>query len=164
MTDVEQTRLPGVGVRHEFVTKAGERIGVIAHRSGHRDLLVYAPDDPDTCSQSLRLQEDDSRTLVELLGGSQVSEDLSEEVRQSVEGLTLEWVPVRDWSACTDCTMAEVELRERTGASIVAVVRRGEQDPVLSPGPDTKLHSGDVAVLVGTPEGIQAGYALLQGT
>ena len=37
----------GVGLRHEFTTRAGEHIGVVSHRTGRRDLLLYAPGDRD---------------------------------------------------------------------------------------------------------------------
>jgi K+/H+ antiporter YhaU regulatory subunit KhtT len=34
MAKVKETTLPGVGVRHEFVTHGGDRMGTITHRSG----------------------------------------------------------------------------------------------------------------------------------
>lgn len=36
MPDVEETMLPGVGVRYDFLTEGGKRIGVISHFSGRR--------------------------------------------------------------------------------------------------------------------------------
>ena len=48
MSDVNETPLPGLGVRYDFVTSAGNRIGVVHHRTGRRDLLVYERGDPDT--------------------------------------------------------------------------------------------------------------------
>ena len=38
---VEQTALPGIGVRHDIVTETGRRIGVVSHRDGRRDLILY---------------------------------------------------------------------------------------------------------------------------
>ena len=43
-------------------------MGVIAHRSGRRELLVYDRGDPDACDAVIGLGEDDTRTLVDLLG------------------------------------------------------------------------------------------------
>lgn len=34
--EVHRTPLPGIGLRHEFVTERGRRVGVISHRSGRR--------------------------------------------------------------------------------------------------------------------------------
>ena len=55
MADVEETKLPGVGVRHDFATSSGQRVGVLLHRTGQRELLVYDEDDPDSCTESVRL-------------------------------------------------------------------------------------------------------------
>ncbi|MDX6645611.1 MAG: TrkA domain protein [Miltoncostaeaceae bacterium] len=159
MSDVTETKLPGVGVRHDFTTHHGDRIGMIAHRAGHRDLLLYDRDDPDSCGQVVRLEEDDVRTLADLLGAGHVTERLTE--LQSVPGLSIDWVPVDGGSACSGRRIGEIGLREDLGASIVALVRDGETIP--SPPPDLTLRQGDTAVAVGTPEGIRAMHALLQG-
>ncbi len=45
--EIEETKLPGIGLRHDFVTHAGRRLGVVSHRDGERDLVVYDPADPD---------------------------------------------------------------------------------------------------------------------
>ena len=41
MPDVSETLLPGVGVRHEFVTASGERVAVLTHRTGRREVAIY---------------------------------------------------------------------------------------------------------------------------
>jgi TrkA domain protein len=160
VSDVQETQLPGVGVRHDFVTKRGERVGMISHRSGHRELLIYDSDDPDACRETLRLEEDDVRTLADMLGGSEVTEGL-EKLRQEVEGLTIDWVPVRNTSRCEGRTLRDVGLRADMGASIVAVLREGQT--VASPPLDFALQDGDVAVVIGTADGVRQMLALLQG-
>lgn len=67
MGDVEQTPLPGVGVRYDFATEARRRLGLVVHRAGSVDLVIYAEDDPDEVSESLTLQPQDRAALVELL-------------------------------------------------------------------------------------------------
>ncbi|HWC25402.1 MAG TPA: hypothetical protein VG474_02360 [Solirubrobacteraceae bacterium] len=79
MTRIDETLLPGIGVRHDFVTAAGTRIGVITYRDGRRELVVFAEDDPDECSVSIALDEDDARALADMLGGSQIIEHLERE-------------------------------------------------------------------------------------
>ncbi|NUR92910.1 MAG: potassium transporter TrkA, partial [Nonomuraea sp.] len=53
--EVEQTALPGIGLRHDFTTRAGRRVGVISHRTGRRDLVIYDQDDPDRACQTVKL-------------------------------------------------------------------------------------------------------------
>src|SRR5919108_6405018 len=93
MAEVTETQLPGVGVRHEFTTVAGERLAVLSHRTGRREIAVYDRADPDACSTVLHLNPDDTRTLAELLGASPVSEAVSA-VQQRLEGLAIDWVTI----------------------------------------------------------------------
>jgi TrkA domain protein len=159
MANVEQTRLPGVGVRHDFLTRGQRRVGVIAHRVGHRELIIYDEDDPDTVAETVRLDDDDAYTLSELLGASRVTQAV-DAIRQSVEGLALDWVPIADSWWASGHTIAESQMRRRTGVSIVAIIRGDETIP--SPEPRQELHAGDTVVIVGTPQGIKRATALLQ--
>lgn len=160
MATVVETPLPGIGVRYEFTTDSGDRLGVIVHRSGRRDLLVYDRDDPDSCRAVRALDDDDARTLVDLLGGSEVAERLDLALRQSVEGLVLEWVELGRDALAAGRTLAEIGLRKRTGASVVAVVRGGETVP--SPRADFRLEVGDTAVVVGSADAIMEALELLR--
>jgi len=158
MPEVSETPLPGVGVRHEFVTAGGERLAVITHRTGRRELAIYDRADPDACTTVLHLSSDDTRTLAELLGASPVSEAVAA-VQQRLEGLAIDWVTVPAGTRFIGSTIAEGEFRTRTGASIVAVVRGGTTLP--APGPDHDVEASDVIVAVGTTEGLAQLRALL---
>ncbi|CAN5588909.1 cation:proton antiporter regulatory subunit [soil metagenome] len=159
MADVEETNLPGVGVRHDFRSHGGQRLGVLVHRSGQRDLLLYDATDPDACRSVTHLDADDSRTLAELLGASTVHEALST-VQQQIEGLAIDWLQVEPASTLAGQRLSDAGVRTQTGVSIVAVMRAG--DTVAAPGPDFALEAGDTAVVVGTPDGIRALLELVQ--
>ncbi len=152
MTTVSETPLPGVGVRFEFVTNKGTRLGVLQHQSGRIDLVLYDRNDPDTASESVVLDEEDARTLGELLGSSRVVEELGK-LRQRIEGLALDWLPIDSSSPFVGRTIGDTGARTRTGVSIVAVVRG--DDAIAAPGPDQRLEAGDTLVVVGTPRGIE---------
>ncbi|MDH4113386.1 MAG: cation:proton antiporter regulatory subunit [Actinomycetota bacterium] len=151
MTEVSETPLPGLGVRYEFKTKGGSRIGVIHRSGGRQDLIVYDADDPDSASALVSLDEGDSRTLAELLGSSRVVEDLGR-LQQRIEGLAIDWLPLPERGPFNDGTIGDTQARTRTGVSIVAVVRGDE--PIPAPGPSQPLADGDTLVVVGTPRGI----------
>jgi len=151
MADVTETQLPGVGVRHEFTTADGERVGVLTHRSGRRELLVSARDDPDASLTVLHLSPTDTRTLAELLGASQVSEAVSA-VQHQVEGVAIDWIAVPARSTFVGSSIADGRFRTRTGASVIAVLRASTTIP--APGPDFTFAAGDVVVGVGTPDGL----------
>jgi TrkA domain protein len=150
--DIEQTELPGVGTRYDFTTRTGERLGVLVHRSGRRDLLVYDRNDPDACASTIALDEPDARTLSELLGGVRLLEHL-DEVRQGVAGLAIEWLRVEPTARFAGSTLEDAAIHTRTGVSIVAIVRG--PDVVVSPGAQERLVPDDLVVAVGTAEGVE---------
>ena len=160
MTVVKETKLPGVGVKHDFNTEDGREIGVLVHRDGRRDIVVYDADDPDTCSMQVTFTDGDSRTLAELLGVSQVNTAV-EAVQQEIEGLAIEWLTVEPTSPLAGKTIGDGAFRTKTGVSIVAVIRGA--DPHPAPGPEFGLHADDVIVAVGTVDGLALVRGLLAG-
>ena len=159
MTIVSETPLPGVGVRFEFRTSTGRRVAVIHHRSGRKELTVDDLRDPDASRDLLSLDEQDSRTLAEILGGSQVAREL-DQLQQRISGLGIDWLPVVAGSPFDGGTIADTQARTRTGVSIVAVLRGDEAVP--APGPDQDLQAEDTLVVVGTPRGIEELAVLLR--
>jgi TrkA domain protein len=158
MAEVEETGLPGVGVRHEFKTAGGDRLGVVAHHSGRRDLLLYDRRDPDACREVVPLGDDDTRTLAELLGAAHIVERLSD-LPHAVRGLAVDWLPITEDGAFAGKTLQETRLRALTGVSIVAVIR--DDEPVPAPPGEFRLEAGDTAVVIGTPAGIRSTVAML---
>jgi K+:H+ antiporter subunit KhtT len=72
--DVKEVLLPGVGLRYEFDIEDGERIGVIARRSGDFELVVYTGDDPDQAQPVLRLTDEEAEALALILGAPRMAE------------------------------------------------------------------------------------------
>jgi TrkA domain protein len=159
MGEIQEVKLPGVGVRYEFETADGNRIGVVSHRSGLREIYASRADDPDAFARLLGLSPDDARTLAELLGATRVAQQLAE-LQQRIEGLVIDWLPVRGDSDYAGRPIGDTQMRARTGVSIVAIVRGG--DAVPAPGPDVVVESGDYLVVVGTARGIEDAVTLLR--
>jgi TrkA domain protein len=157
--EVEEVKLPGVGVRHDFQTLSGRRVGVISHRSGRHDLLIYDTHDPDSCSEIVHLATDEADTLAELLGAPRIVERLAS-IPDHFAGLVVEQLPVTPGSPYAGRTLGDTQARTRTGASVVAVLR-GDRT-LASPAPDFKFEPGDYLVVVGTPEGIEAVARILE--
>jgi TrkA domain protein len=145
-------------VRYELELESGQRIGVLAHRSGRRELLHYSVRDPDAVEAEMVLTPAEGKVVAELLGGTQLVESLAH-VQQRVEGLAIDWLPIPDTSPFAGKTIADAQVRTRTGVSIVAVIR-GE-DAYPAPGPEFGLEAEDTVVVVGTSDGITAAAALL---
>jgi len=155
--DITETALPGVGLRHDFTTRAGRQLGVVTHRTGRRDLLIYDRDDPDRC-EVIQLTDDEADALADLLGADRLVSHLAK-LQQQIEGLAIDWLEVRADSPFAGGTIAHTQARSRTGVSIVAIVR-GER-AIPAPTPDQRLEAGDTLVVVGTAGGVGELAALL---
>ncbi len=160
MVKLDETPLPGVGVRYDFDGRFGKRVGVITHRDGRREIFVSRRDDPDACAQSIVLSDEEAEAVADLLGGSTITRHVSK-LTQDIEGLAMDWVNIPGSSPYAGKPLGETMMRTRTGTSIVAVMRNGQAIP--APGPEFRLQSGDTVVVVGTPEGVVKAAKLLEG-
>ncbi|MER7499268.1 cation:proton antiporter regulatory subunit [Nonomuraea pusilla] len=147
--EVEQTSLPGIGLRHDFTTRSGQRIGVVSHRTGRRDLVIYDKDDPDRACQTVKLNDEEADALAELLGAPRIVQRLNQ-LHQEVEGLVSVQLAIPAGSPYAGRPMGDARVRTRTSASIVAVVRAGQV--FASPGPEFVFAAGDIVVVVGSAD------------
>ncbi|MFI5611398.1 cation:proton antiporter regulatory subunit [Amycolatopsis sp. NPDC051903] len=157
--NVEVTPLPGIGVRKDFATRAGRRIGVVTQRDGKIELIVSKSDDPDACLASLPLSADEAGALANLLGAPQLVAQLTEEHRE-LPGIHTRQLPIAEDGLFDGRTLGDTAMRTRTGVSVVAVARAGQVHP--SPTPDFTFTAGDLLVAVGTSEGLDAAAKILK--
>jgi CPA2 family monovalent cation:H+ antiporter-2 len=71
----------------------------------------------------------------------------------------LETVMVAPASSCAGRLIRELELRARTGVSIVAIERAGVT--LVNPGPDDEVHAGDTLLLLGSTSQLSAAKPML---
>jgi TrkA domain protein len=145
--EIHETQLPGVGVRHDFVTRDGDRVAVVAHRSGDRELVVYEPEDPDAARVALRLGPDDAQALSQMLGGSRIADEQGRQ-RQPVGGASIDWLEVEAGSPLAGRPLGAL-VPDGASAPVVAALIRGGQ-PLPTPPAEFVAEPGDVLVLVGS--------------
>jgi len=149
--DVKEVLLPGVGLRYEFTSHKGDRIGIIARRGGDFDLVLYGPDDPDRARLVLHLTDDEAEAVAQILGAPRIAERFTDLSRQ-VPGLETGQVHIVAGSPFVGHPLGDTRARTRTGASIVAIVRN--EEVLASPGPAELLRAQDVLIVIGTEDGI----------
>ena len=158
--EIFETPLPGVGIRYEFTSTGGDRVGIVVRRDNRRELVIYDDRDPDRVKDHIGLTGEEAATLVELLGGTKVTERIAD-LRHEVEGLSIEWVTMAPGGGLSGRTIGDGQIRTKTGASVVAVIRGDRSIP--GPGPEFGLESGDVALVIGSVDGVQRAAKLLAG-
>lgn len=158
--EIFETPLPGIGVRYEFTSELGDHIGVVVRRDGKRDVALYDRQDRDACKGTMELGESDASKLAELLGGTNITARL-ESLRHMVEGLAIEWVTMPDEGGLTDRAIGDGQIRTKTSASVVAVIRDEEGMP--GPGPEFVLQARDTVLVMGSEDAVNQARSILTG-
>lgn len=156
MERIEVTPLPGIGVMRTFLTAAEDWIGVLELPSGHRQLFIDDPSDPDARRLVAELHPDDSTVLARLLGA-----DEEPRATDDTPSMLVDWVQVPRSSPAAGRTIAELELRSRTGATIAAVLRDHTHTHV---DPTFRLRPDDILVLTGGQAALAAATAQVRDT
>lgn len=149
---VEKVDLPGIGFRHDVVTSSRRRISIVSHKDGSRELAFFEEIDPDACTDSIPLSDQEAAALADLLGNSVMLSQVTG-LSEHTEGLFTEHLLLSADSKYAGRPLGDTKARTRTSVSIVAIVRDGNVIP--SPRPDTGLEAGDSVVAVGTREGLE---------
>ena len=144
--NLEETRLPGIGVKYAFRTDGGSRITVILHNDGTRELYWFRHAHDDEPRAVITLDDDEARQLGAVIGGAYERPKIVEDLEMALGELQIEWVPVPDTSPWIGKTLAEAAFRARTGVTIIAILR--EPEPVTGAQPHDIVQRGDTLVTV----------------
>ncbi|MEF8915856.1 cation:proton antiporter regulatory subunit [Natronomonas sp.] len=154
---VYESDLPGVGKKFEIELDETERLVIVIHNTGKREVF-------------LRKGEEDSEKLFDL------SDRLSRQVGSILEGAyfqpvasdteetmlgddsLLEWVKVAEESDIVGKTLEELDFRNETGASVVSIQRGDETES--NPGPETTVRGEDTLIILGSREACREAEAL----
>jgi len=139
-------------VRHDMITESWRRVGVVSHRNGRRDLVLYDRDDPDACLASIPLTDDEAEALADFLGASLMLGQLAG-LREQAAGLFTEQIPIQPSSPYVGRRLGDTRIRTRTSASVVAVLR--DRQVIPSPQPSFGFEAGDTVVVVGTRKALE---------
>jgi len=95
------------------------------------------------------------------LRGSDVAGALMHSIERMMAGAITDTYYIEAESPSIGRTLADLDVRGRTRALIIAVVRDGMHE--LSPGADFRLKARDVLVMVGDHQALEAAFHLLEG-
>jgi TrkA domain protein len=149
LSSVVEHALPGIGHRYEMRSADGAPVVVVVHHSGRRDLYTFEPggDEPQSV---VTLTDTQARTLGAILGGAYFKPAVVEEIEAVIGGLLIDWFTLEPGAWGAGSTIAELEIRRRTGMTVVAIVR--DHVPLIAPEPTERLVAGDQLVVVGRQE------------
>jgi len=159
MSEIVETELPGIGKRFKLRLKKGGALTVIVRLDGERD--VYFRENEDDEPSVFSLTELEAREVSSILVGTYYKLrplEMLEEAMESKAGLHSVNVPRS--TSVAGSPIGELDIRKRTDASIVAIVR-DDGTSIPNPDPSTAIEREDVLVVIGTVEAVERLKALL---
>lgn len=158
--DVREHDLPGVGKKFACKLDAGDRLTVIIHNTGARELYFFQPGE-DFPHAAVRLEDSEARKLGAILGGAYFQPTVADSMEMVLGQLSVEWMKVEPGSPLAGKTILESAIRERTGASVIAILRDGNAVP--NPQPEQRIAPGDTLMVIGDREQVGRFGELLRG-
>jgi len=160
LSTIRETDLPGIGRKFQVQARSGDKLVIVVHDDGRRELFHFDHDDPDETISMVTLDDEESRQIAGIVGGMSYRPQSLDEVQVDLKDLVIEWYKIEMGSPCSGKTIGQLEIRRRTGTTIIAVVEV-DHSKRISPGPDHVLREGSTLVVAGEKAQIKALRKLL---
>ncbi|HHP51616.1 MAG TPA: potassium:proton antiporter [Moorella mulderi] len=151
---VRETELPGIGKKFEIDTRNGEKLVIIVHDDGRREIYFFAnPQDEDSIA-SVILDDLEARCVAGILGGMVYVPKTLEPVEVALEDMVFEWFKVERRAFAIGKSVGELDVRTKTGAIIIAMLKKDKR--ILNPGPQEVIEEGMTLVVLGDRKQIRS--------
>ncbi len=147
--EIREHDLPGVGKKFAILTTEGDRMTVIIHNNGAREIYHFKQGE-DYPFHAIRLTDAEARKFGAVLGGAYFQPPVAESMDMVMEQLSIEWLKVEEGSPLAGKTIQEAAIRKQTGASVIAILRGGRAFP--NPQPSDRMEAGDTLMVIGDRE------------
>lgn len=162
MSTISEAYLPGVGRKFQIETLRGERIVVVIHDDGDREIYHFEKKNFDRPASVITLTDGEARQIAGIVGGLTYVPKALPNAEVVLDDLVLDWFTIEPGTAAIGKTIRDLQARTVTGASIVSLV---EPDHIkrTNPEADTVLNQGATLILAGDRQTIAAMKRLLTG-
>ncbi len=152
--NIRETDLPGIGRKYQIETRSEDKVVVIIHDDGKREIYHINQDDPTETICVLTIDDNEARQLAGIIGGMSYKPKALENIEHTLEDLVIDWYKLEAHSKSIGHTIGELTIRQNTGATIIAVIERNHQTKI-NPGPDYMFQPDSTLVVVGEREHIK---------
>ncbi|ETE96345.1 cation:proton antiporter regulatory subunit [Bacillus thuringiensis] len=145
--NVRESELPGIGYKFHIVTKNNNKMVIVIHDDGRREMYHFDSDHEESIS-SVSLCDSEARKLAAILGGMVYKPQALETIEMAFEGITIEWFKVENKAFAIEKTIGQLEIRKIYNVTVIAIIR-GNMKKLFNPGPESVIEEGDMLVVSG---------------
>lgn len=158
-TQVREATLPGIGKKYVMSLEAGGNLAIIVRPDGERQLYHFLEHEDRPCDV-VKVSSQEAQQIANLLGKPLVPAPDLENLDLVLGMLEIEWVTLDERSPLLEQTLGASQLRKKTGASVVAVMRDGKALP--NPDIGVRFKLGDTLLLIGSKDQTDAARSLIE--
>ncbi|MBP3041257.1 cation:proton antiporter regulatory subunit, partial [Bacillaceae bacterium Marseille-Q3522] len=140
--EIRECELPGIGRKFEIVTKSNEKIVVVIHEDGRRELYHFDAEHEE-CVSSVTLNDTEARQIASIIGGMVYKPQAVESIEMAIEGLIIEWFKVEPEAKAIGQSIGELDIRNKYNVTVISMLRKNMKK-LFNPGPDTVIDEGDM--------------------
>lgn len=144
---IYEAEVPGVGHKFEVELDGEERLVIIIHHDGKREVYLRPGQNQDS-EKLFALTGKRARQVGTILEGTYFQPVELDEVQVPLGEAIIEWNDIDSSSPLVGQTLQEANVRERVGVSVIAI-QRGEET-ISNPTPNTAIEADDILVTIGT--------------
>jgi K+:H+ antiporter subunit KhtT len=148
MSTISESNLPGVGRKFQIETMSGDRLIVVIHDDGKRELYHFERKNLSRPASVLTLTDGEARQIAGIVGGLTYVPKALPTSEIVLENLVLEWFTLPPNAASGGKTIKQLAVRTQTGASIVSLIEPNRVTRT-NPEADTLLNEGATLIIAG---------------
>ena len=145
---IRESELPGVGKKFELLTCRNEKLSIIIHDSGRREVYFFDENDHEESIAYTSFDDNEARQLAAIIGGMTYKPKALENVDVAFDNLLIEWFKIEEGSEAANQSIGKLQIRKKYNVNIIAILRKN-QTQITTPGPDTQLEINDTVIISG---------------
>lgn len=145
--NIRESELPGIGCKFEVITKGNEKLVIVIHDDGRREMYHFDAGHDESIS-SISLRDSEARQIAAILGGMVYRPQALDTIEMAFEGLSIEWFKVENHAPVVQKTIGSLHVRKTYNVTIIAILKKNMKK-FFNPGPDSIIEAGDMLVLSG---------------
>ncbi|MER0467072.1 cation:proton antiporter regulatory subunit [Bacillus cabrialesii subsp. cabrialesii] len=151
---VRESELPGIGQKVEMITRNHDKISIIIHHDGRRELYYFDENDHEECVASVQFDDAEARQISAILGGMAYKPKALESVEAALGDLIIEWFKAETGAPAVHHTIGDLDAGQEYHVTVIAIIKKN-QEKQLHPRSDTVIDEGDTLVISGERDGLK---------
>ncbi|RAK20529.1 potassium/proton antiporter regulatory subunit (CPA2 family) [Anoxybacillus vitaminiphilus] len=146
--NIRESELPGVGKKFEVFTKNKDKMVIIIHDNGRRELYYFEQDNYEDYVASAAFDDTEARQIAAIIGGMTYKPKALENIEIAFDGLVIEWFKVEQGAQAANQSIGQLNVRQSFDVNIIAIVKKNHQI-IHTPGPENIIEEGDTLIVSG---------------